>query len=173
MDEPTVPATRRGEHLEAARKRLQTLRFNLHNEHFSERPFGPEVVIPDTLITTLATKSSLQVEDLTQPSFRWPLAHQFATEVLAALCDVDQSYLRKVHQERTAKKQRKEEEKATALAQAKAEQEAQKALRKQQLDARYEEQAWRRVRDAVGSDGPAPVLPPSVRRYLAWPRLTT
>ncbi|EJF60636.1 hypothetical protein DICSQDRAFT_170794 [Dichomitus squalens LYAD-421 SS1] len=83
-----TPATRRDKHLERARILLSEWRDNTWLAHYKSQPFGPPGILPDTVLTALATRTSYRaLEDIRD--LRWILAKRHATEVLKLLENLD------------------------------------------------------------------------------------
>ncbi|KAK6996361.1 hypothetical protein R3P38DRAFT_2800062 [Favolaschia claudopus] len=84
------PVTRRGEHLKAARTALGDWRLKTYITKYSACPFTEAGIMPDTVLTALASKRLRQVDEIESLSPRWMLAQRHGQEVLELLQKVDQ-----------------------------------------------------------------------------------
>jgi hypothetical protein len=149
------PAIRRGEHLANVRAALNTWRYNTKRTSHTLGSVTAEVVMPNDILTKLATNARLRtVEDIeaaiTKP--RWIFTRRHGMEVLALLADLDRAernarerakWLKaeKVREEREARlaeqkrakeeiREQKKRDRAAARAQIAAEVAAEKAQKK-------------------------------------------
>ena len=153
-----VPKTRRREHLGQARAVLVEWRHKTWLTKYRTRPFGPPGILPDSVITPLASRTTLlTIDDLRAVS--WPLARLHGTEVLALLHALDERFAlakmelaREKRREKAAgeaRRAREKDEKAREKVRKETERETEKArqaerrLRKQLVK---EARALRRMR---------------------------
>jgi len=83
--------TRRGDHLKHARQALEDWRHNIYLSRYTPSPFTIEAILPDTVLTTLASNMRIQstVEMVSLLESRWMLTEWHGNEVLNVLRQVD------------------------------------------------------------------------------------
>ncbi|KAJ6449357.1 hypothetical protein C8R45DRAFT_1084266 [Mycena sanguinolenta] len=98
------PQTRKKEHLRSAREALERWRLRTYLEKYSKSCFPEVGIMPDTVLTSLASKRVESVEDLKKLNPPWMLADRHGEEVLKALSKVDDTIRSQKEQEKAAKK---------------------------------------------------------------------
>lgn len=141
MHEPSeFPKTRRDDHLAAARAALQKWREDTWFKDFATQPFGFEAVLPDTTLTTIASKTRLTMNNLTDEPLGWIWANDYGEEVLALMRAVDERRKQGQAEKNEAKKRKTAETnaaKAEAAREARGrEAEQQRIAREAQLSAK-------------------------------------
>ncbi|KAK7043414.1 bloom syndrome, partial [Favolaschia claudopus] len=84
------PTTRRGDHLKAARTALSDWRLKTYLAKYSTSPFTETGIMPDTVLTALASKRIQHVGEMQSLSPSWMLARRHGQEVILLLQRVDQ-----------------------------------------------------------------------------------
>ena len=142
--EPTGPTTRRQAHLLQARDLLQTWRSNVWIQTYSGVPYGPEGILPSSLLDRIASNTRIRnIEDLITCGWMAFQAEKHGDEVLKLLRELDEQIQLEKDAERAAreadKAQRSEAKKSETAArreakkaEKEAERERQKELRKLQ-----------------------------------------
>ncbi|KAF8886745.1 hypothetical protein BD779DRAFT_1529416 [Infundibulicybe gibba] len=104
---------RRDLHLQGARALLTEWRRNTWAEHYRQRPWGMQCLLPDTILTTIATKARLRtVDDLMTTGWSPTHAKKHGAALLEILGEYDTNY----HRTHEAEKSRRNEEKKRATA---------------------------------------------------------
>lgn len=104
----TLPTTRRDAYLQEARALLKAWRHTAWVRYYSTRPFGAEVILPDTVITALAYRVYQTVEEL--KDVKWLMSQQHGKEVLEMLHALDVQYAEKKYEMERVKKAREQAE---------------------------------------------------------------
>ena len=159
MHEPSeFPKTRRDDHLAAARAALKKWREDTWFKDFATQPFGFEAILPDTTLTTIASKTRLTTDDLADESLGWIWADDYGKEVLALMRTVDEQRKQDQAEKNEAKKRKTAETnmaKAEAARKARArEAEQQRITREVQLSAKAFERLLNNQNCAGGSASP-------------------
>ncbi|KAJ6597432.1 P-loop containing nucleoside triphosphate hydrolase protein [Mycena sp. CBHHK59/15] len=93
MDEGARVADRREEHLQGARTRLERWRYATYIELYTKRQWGYQILLPDKVLTSLATKARFTtVEDLIGGGWSPTHARKHGPAVLQLLGDYDALY---------------------------------------------------------------------------------
>jgi len=102
-------ATRQGERLANARQALIQWRIKTCLARYSPSPFTAEAILPDTILTTLA--SSARIQSISDIGSSWAFKDEHGKEVLRILKEVDDSF--KLASD-TARQQSKEAKKTSS-----------------------------------------------------------
>ncbi|KAF8064097.1 P-loop containing nucleoside triphosphate hydrolase protein [Lyophyllum atratum] len=111
--EDYLPAKRRGDHLKDARAALEAWRFDVKRNRYTPSPFTAATILPDPVITTLASNGVGSVDDIPVllKATVWPLVHRHGQEVLAVLRQIDAETIGRREEAKRAKKD--EQQRAT------------------------------------------------------------
>jgi hypothetical protein len=134
MNEAATVPDRREEHLKGARTRLDGWRTQTWVELYRRRPWGPTVLLPDKVLTALASKARFaSVDDLIGAGWSATHARKHGTAVLAMLHEYDELFREfKAAEKEESSRLRKEQtlaDRAAKKVQAKAIKDAAAALR--------------------------------------------
>lgn len=122
---PKRASNRRGDHLKDVRACLETWRYRKKRDAYSPSSFATSAILPDPILTVLATKTSLKtVDDLLALKTPWIFAEKHGEEVLEVVRRVDmarKAALEQAKAEKSAKKKqatahRREKEREQRLA---------------------------------------------------------
>jgi hypothetical protein len=106
---PIQPGPRRQERLESARKALSNWCLTLWNAAYSHCVWGPEVLLPDTVLTKLASRARIKtISDIKNEVPEWPWADEYGDIVLKLLEAIDSAW----HEENERKKVEKKAKRA-------------------------------------------------------------
>lgn len=83
------PKTRRKEHLKNARSALDSWRINTYLKDYGSTSLTPEVLLPDKMLTSLASKRAKTVEEIAVLVSTWAFVEEHAADVLRILTRVD------------------------------------------------------------------------------------
>ena len=109
---PKPPSRRTGTHLENANLVLENWRFKIVRTKYTPGPFTFGSFLPDMVLKTLASQSSIQSIADMETSVKWIFTHKHGDEILGLLRDLAQSE----HQERKAAVLKRREDQKTATA---------------------------------------------------------
>ncbi|KIK06057.1 hypothetical protein K443DRAFT_637223 [Laccaria amethystina LaAM-08-1] len=113
MAEAATIANRREAHREGARELLVNWRNKTWSELYRKRPWGVQVLLPDVVLTALASKARLKThEDLTGAGWSPIHARRHGEEVVEMLSQYDIKFLRRREAERVEKADKKKAETA-------------------------------------------------------------
>jgi hypothetical protein len=102
----TGEGPRHGDHLEACRNALGSWRIEIWRRDFRQSGLMPEAILPDRVLSKLATQAQLKTLDLIMKEVPgWILAKQYGEDVLKVLEPIDRGWIEEAEQ-------RKEENKA-------------------------------------------------------------
>ncbi|KAK7059556.1 bloom syndrome [Favolaschia claudopus] len=110
------PATRRSDHLKAARAALENWRVKTYLAKYSMSSFTDVGIMPDTILTSLASKRVHTVEEMESLSPRWMFARRHGSEVIELLNKIDQH--QREEKEKKAQSNREVRRKRTEAVQA-------------------------------------------------------
>ena len=91
MVQPKPPTRRTGKHLKNANLILENWRFKTVCTKYTPGPFTFSSFLPDTVLKTLASNSSIQSIADMELSIKWIFTHKHGDEILGLLRDVDRS----------------------------------------------------------------------------------
>jgi hypothetical protein len=111
------PGSRRQERLEACRNVLTSWRHKTWHRDFKDCVWGPSVLLPDTILTKIATRARIQtLGDINKQIPEWIWADEYGDAVLELLEPIDRSW----HEENEQKKAENKAKRAKVSAEKKA-----------------------------------------------------
>ncbi|KAJ3966158.1 hypothetical protein EV361DRAFT_872630 [Lentinula raphanica] len=98
----TSVSNRRHEHLNQVRARLTAWRDNTYDELYDDQPWGPQALLPPSVLTAIAMKARLRTIDDFISIAGWEdvFAHTHGAEVLALLSSLDNEHHAIIEQEK-------------------------------------------------------------------------
>lgn len=147
----TIPEKRTDEWLAATRKGLQEWRRDLKETTYVHSILTADALLPDAVLTKLATKARIQtLDDIKgEVGMSWALAKTYGEEVLAMLKEIDNKRNAEKNAKKLAKradkKAKQTEEKAERQRQDAEERELRKAEEKQRADEAAKQETERRA----------------------------
>ncbi|KAK7027844.1 bloom syndrome [Favolaschia claudopus] len=103
------PKTRRKDHLKCAREALERWRLKTFMDRYSKSSLPEVAILPDQVLTSLASKRVNTVEEMLQLRPSWMLARRHGEEVLAMLRRVDEHEREEREREKEAKRTARKE----------------------------------------------------------------
>jgi superfamily II DNA/RNA helicase len=99
---------RRAERLETCRKALADWREQVWNRDFLDCTFGVEAILPDMILTKLATHARLQtLQDIKNDTPDWVWMDEYGDEVLQLLAPIDKAYHEENEKQKTEARAKK------------------------------------------------------------------
>lgn len=151
---PKPPSWRLGTHLENANLILENWRFKTVRTKYTPGPFTFASFLPDTVLKTLASQSSIQSVANMETSVKWIFTYKHGDEILGVLRDFDKSE-RQEHEAAVLK--RREDRKAATAAKCEAEKQVkdlEREQKKREKEAKClveEEAKWRKAAERANA----------------------
>ena len=155
------PGCRRQERLEAARNVLSNWRRSIWNVQYSHCIWGPEVLLPDTVLTKLASRAKIKtVLDIRNEIPEWLWADEYGDIVLRLLEPIDMAW----HEETERKKEENKAKRAKVTADKKVKREEDRLAKARQATVQR--------RASQGSQGFQPSMPQHQSVFACSPPAT-